>query len=386
MINDLLDNEFVKRFILDIKTSEKYFLKKFDDIHRYPFEISKEIVLFTFYEALFKYKIIISDEEYLNDYLNDLDRLFKKIINFQDINDGINKLICKFVASKLRIADMSTPEAREKIVTYIFNNYCVNGYLYHGFSTVYEDDLKENSFIPGVYNNLYSKMIEVNKIYKKYNDVAFCKDFGNYQIYFTDNFVDACYYSLYSPKYFYKYLLDNDEDNAVKKRYYLDNDFDKCFSDIKKYIDKEFDENDKNRVKGIIKEEWNFLNSVDRRVSLMIVKRNLIDNVDVSVLDKLLASDENLYELTDRLLCSKCKSISFSNTLRRESYEVFSLDYKEKVMEEKKIEVKEEKIEEEHSEQNVMDDISGSVTVLMLLGSLFVSLGVIITVVMMLRR
>ena len=41
MINDLLDNEFVKRFILDIKTSEKYFLKKFDDIHRYTFEISK---------------------------------------------------------------------------------------------------------------------------------------------------------------------------------------------------------------------------------------------------------------------------------------------------------------------------------------------------------
>ena len=59
-------------------------------------------------------------------------------------------------------------------------------------------------------------MIEVNKIYKKYNDVAFCKDFGNYQIYFTDNFVDACYYSLYSPKYFYKYLLDNNEDNAFE--------------------------------------------------------------------------------------------------------------------------------------------------------------------------
>ena len=36
-----------------------------------------------------------------------------------------------------------------------------------------------------------------------------------------------------------KYLLDNNEDNAFEKRYYLDNDFDKCFSDIKKYIDKD---------------------------------------------------------------------------------------------------------------------------------------------------
>ena len=384
MIDDLLENEFVKRFILDIKTSEKYFLKKFDDIHRYPFEISKEIVLFTFYEALFKYKIIISDEEYLNDYLNDLDRLFKKIVNFQDINDGINKLICKFVASKLRIADMTTPEAREKIVTYIFNNYCVNGYLYHGFSTVYEDELKEVGFIPGVYNNLYSKMSEVNKIYKKYNDEAFCKDFGNYQVFFTDNFVDACYYSLYSPKYFYKYLMDTLEKSKIEKRTYLDNNFDKCFIDVKKYLEKEFEENDRNRVKEIIKEEWNLLNSVDRKASLMVVKRNLIDEVDVSLLDKLLASDENLYELVDRLLCSKCKTIGFTNTLRKDNYDIFSIDYKDKVMEEKKIEVKEE-IVEEHDEQNVIEDVSGSVTVLMLLGSLFVSLGVIVTVVMMLR-
>ena len=53
-------------------------------------------------------------------------------------------------------------------------------------------------------------------------------------------------------------------------------------------------------------------------------------------------------------------------------------------MEEKKVEVKEEIIEKQE-EQNVMEDVSGSVTVLMLLGSLFVSLGVIVTVVMMLR-
>lgn len=384
MIDDLLSNEFVKRFILDIKTSEKYYLKKFDDIHRYPFQISKEIVLFTFYEALMKYKIIINDDEYLNDYLNDLDRLFKKIVNFQDINDGINKLICKEVANKLRIADMTTPEAREEIITYIFNNYFTNGYLYHGFSTVYENDVKELGFIPGVYNNLYSKMIEVNKIYKKYDDVAFCKDFGNYQVYFTDNFVDACYYSLFSPKYFYKYLLDNDDNNKVDKRVYLDNDFNKCFIDIKKYIDKNFDENDKNRVVEIIKEEWDFLNSVDRRVSLIMIKRNEIDEVDDSLLNKLLSSDETLYELVDRLLCSKCKSISFSNALRKDNYDVFSIDYKDRVMEETKV-VKKEEIVEDKDELNVIDDVSGSVTVLMLLGSLFVSLGVIVTVIMMLR-
>ena len=100
-------------------------------------------------------------------FLIDLDRLFKKIVNYQDINDGINRLICKLVANKLRIADLTTSTARESIITYIFNTYYVNGYLYHGFSTVYEDNLKSHSFMPGVYNNRYPKMNEVNTIFRK---------------------------------------------------------------------------------------------------------------------------------------------------------------------------------------------------------------------------
>ena len=382
MIDNLLDNEMVKRFILDLKTSEKYFVKKFDNFNKYPFDISKEIVLFTFYEALFKYKIIIGDDEYLNEYLIDLDRLFKKIINYQDINDGINRLICKLVANKLRIADLTTSTARESIITYIFNAYYVNGYLYHGFSTVYEDSLKSYSFMPGVYNNRYSKMNGVNTIFRKYNDVAFCKDFSNLQVYFTDNFVDACYYSLYSPKYYFKFLLDNDENNKLSKRFYLDNDFDKCFSEVKKYIDKEFDDTDKNKVYEVIKEEWDFLNKVDRRVSLMVVKRGLIDKVDLELLDRLLESDDSLYDLTDRILSSKSKAVSCQNLLEKDNYDIFSIDYKDKVMEEKKVEI--ERLETDE-EPKVLEDISGSVTVLMLLGSLFVSLGVIITVIMLLR-
>ena len=66
----------------------------------------------------------------------------------------------------------------------------------------------------------------VEEIYKKYNDVAFNKDFSDLQIYFTDNFVDACYYSLYSPKYLYKYLLE--EHDKGNNKIYLNDDFDIC--------------------------------------------------------------------------------------------------------------------------------------------------------------
>ena len=66
----------------------------------------------------------------------------------------------------------------------------------------------------------------------------------------------------------------------------------------------------------------------------------------------------------------------------KDNYDIFSIDYKDKVMEEKKVEI--ERLETDE-EPKVLEDISGSVTVLMLLGSLFVSLGVIITVIMLLR-
>ena len=381
MIDDLLDNKTVKEFIEDIKKSEKYFLKKFDNVHKYQYEVSKEIILFTFYEALFKYKIIIEDDTYLNDYLNDLDRLFRKIINYHDIADGINKLICKAVANKLCIARMTTPEAREEIILYIFNKYYNEGYLYHGFSTVYEEDLKDKDFVPGVYNNQYDKMIEIEEIYKKYNDVAFNKDFSDLQIYFTDNFVDACYYSLYSPKYLYKYLLE--EHDKGNNKIYLNDDFDICIINVKKYVDKEFDTNDAKKVIDNLKAEWKLLNGVNRRVSLIVVKRNLIEKVDDKLLDKYLKSDESLYEIVDRILGSTNKTVGYSDVLNKDDYNIFSLDYKDKVV---KKEMTVEKIKKEADEEkiSVTQDISGYVTCFMLLGSLFISSGVIITVAMLL--
>ena len=378
MIKDLLENEFVKDFINDIKTSEKYFMKNFEDFHRYRYEISKEIILFTFYDALFKYKIIIDDDKQLNDYLNDLDRLFKKIDSYNDINEGINKLICKEVANKLEIDDISTSEARKKIISYIFDKFYVNGYLYHGFSTVFEKDLLENDFVSGVYDNHYSKMVEINNIYSKYNEVAFTKDFNNLNVYFTDNFIDACYYSLYSPKYLYKYLLDD----YSKKKCYLDDNIDLCVSNVRKNLDKKFEDDDVLKIIDILKEKLNFLNSVDRRVSLLIVKRNVIENIDNQLLDSLLSSDENIYELADRLLGSSNKSISFSDKLSKDKYEIFSLNYKNKVVNKSMNEELDKK--EDVVVAPVINDISGSVTVFMLLGSLFISLGVLITVIMML--
>ena len=107
------------------------------------------------------------------------------------------------------------------------------------------------------------------------------------------------------------------------------------------------------------------------------------EKIDNDLLDILLSSDEDLYELVDRLLGSSNKSIDFTDVLRKEDFEVFKLNYRNKKNEVEEKETKDNEIVEEVVSP-ITQDISGSVTVFMLLGSLFISLGVIFTVIMLL--
>ena len=64
-----------------------------------------DISLFTFYDALFKFKVIIDDVYLFDEYISDLEKLYKKIDNFDAMSIGINKLICRLVGEKLNIKD-----------------------------------------------------------------------------------------------------------------------------------------------------------------------------------------------------------------------------------------------------------------------------------------
>ena len=196
MFQEYLKRSDVNEFILNIRSSEKYFQKELGHFEKYPFYISKELALYIFYDALFLYKVIIDDAYLFDGYLEQIKTLYRKINQFDQLIEGIHKLIGKMVSLYLNISDIDSYESREKILSHIYNCYIQNGYFLHGFNGSYSLSILENGFDPENYENWYSDFVKVRDIFSKYNvsDIIE-KDFSDKRVTFTDDFVMSCIYS-----------------------------------------------------------------------------------------------------------------------------------------------------------------------------------------------
>ena len=165
-----------------------------------------------------------------------------------------------------------------------------------------------------------------------------------------------------------------------RKDSYLKDSYSTLISYLKRFMSNNlFSENDRKIILDLVKDEWDLLHRKDKRISLLLVKRKLISDKEVSV-DKFIEDDSDLYEVVDRLLNSKNNSISYSKSISKDDLEIVELDnYYEK----------EEIVEDNEDEyKNIKEEISkdffnkyGSVSYLLLLGSLFITLGVIFTII-----
>lgn len=386
MIEDILKREDVKLFIDNLRTNERYYKKS--DIHFFssPFYHSDELALYVFYNALLKYYIILNDVFIFDEFLENLERLFRKLDNFEGISLGINKLICKMVAIHLNIKDIKTEEAKKEIINFIYDKYIINGYLIHGLNINYKKSIEEQGFIPEVYVNLYQKYIDVIKIFDKY-DVSHIinKDFKDNKVYFTDDSVTGCYYSNYAPMFFYKFL-SNEELFGKKARNdsFLVNDLDMAFAPLKKFMSNaSFNENDKKFITDLVTEQWNMLHSGDNKICLMLVKRKRLYNDEKISADEYINDTSDIFDIIDRLLSSKRNNVYLDEPLDSSEIEFVMLDsyYSKK----KKVIVDEEKELEKYKKNETNNDFLnkyGFASFFMLLGSALICLGVIITIIM----
>ena len=208
MLNEYFAKSSVSRIIKEIKNNERYFQKKSNLSCDSFICISNEAALYMFYEALYKYKVIIDDEFLFDDYIDQVEKLYRKLDNFDSIKFGINKLICTTLIIKLGIKDSKSIEAKETIIKHVYDKYIRNGYFIHGFHSSYVEDVKRNGFIPEVYDNCYTRFSKINSIFSKYNcPIVVGKNFNEKEVYLTDDFVMGCYYSIYAPLFYYKFLF-----------------------------------------------------------------------------------------------------------------------------------------------------------------------------------
>ena len=378
MLDEILEKKKVKEIIKSIKNiSEK---EKSAESINYKLFANQEKVLFIFYDTLLKYKIVIDEEMYFDDYLEQVDKLLKKINNIDDLTLGVNNLICKFTCIKLGIKNNEEEENRKDILTYIYNKFIVNGYFIHGFSSCYCENIKKYGFTSEAYINYYEDFKKINDIFNKYNITNVLeKDFSKKEVYFTDNFVKACSYSANSPGYFFNLVYNREYNHLkLKKDVLVRGNFDGALKNIKKILGfLEMNDEDKAYIIGVFKREWNLLFSKERKICLLLVKRGFFPNKNgINILDLVSAKDIGVYEAVDKLLSERNSKIICDGRIEPSDLKIITLSgLCDDLEEDKKL--------EKMDLATDFNNVYGNVSLLLLVGSILVSLGVIISIILM---
>lgn len=391
MIDDYLKKQEVIDFIDKIKEYPKYNLKNGIDSTNYDENIGNELSLYILYDALLKYKIIIDDDDLFGIFIEQLDKIFKKIDGYENVLIGINKLICYIVIKHLKITDVKTEENRNSIISFVYDKYISNGYYVHGFNSVYEKAIKENGFVSEVYQNNYVEMNSIKEIFNKYKIDAIKKDFSLNKTFFTDDFIMGCYYSAMSPGYFSGLLFNQIlYGNKLRLENYLKPDYDASISDLKRFLNnKSFSDKEKKYILDVVSKEWNYLNTSSKRICLLLVKRNRISSEYKSKIEDFLNDKSDVYEIVDRMLNSKYANVAFDGVINAEDILIASFDNfyskKEKVEKPKEIDQNIDKMMKVSLENQEFLDSYGKVYIFLIISSLLISLGVIISLIFTVR-
>lgn len=349
MLTDLLEKKESKKMLYNIYNSKRYNDKKIN---------SKHTVIGLFYDAIYKYKILINDNNNFNKYIEEIDILYRKINNVEDIYIGINKVLSRIIKTTIT-------SNKIEYINYIYNKYIENGYLIHSFNSSYIKEIEENNFIPGIYNNLYDEYKEISKVLDKYNCNYLDKDFDDKSIYLTDNFSEAYFYSLRTPMYFYNYIckaLKTDTGSCYKEK-----DLKASLNNIKKIIYKyNISKEDSIKIINLFNKTWELLKLEESFNAFLLVKRNKLNN-KIDLTEFINENQNKDYDIILTKLLNVSNNIKYNNIINKEDIIIIEL----------KPEKKEEKIEEYYKDYDFINDY-GSVSILLIISSIIISMGVII--------
>lgn len=386
MLERFFKRRDVTEFIDEVISNSIYSKKKNSIYDSYEVFSDSSQVLFTFFDAIYKFAIIIEDEAYFTEYIMQVRKVIKKFENFNDINEGINKIIGKICALKLGLSDREDVIARKYIVKYVYDKYIVSGYVFHGFPSIYKDDICKYGLVPDNYHHMYDKFIEINKIFERhgfYNVLG--KDFKVKGTYFTDSFILGCFYAFSAPMYFYRLLGCNSFDiTGFDDKAYLNNDYFASFNNLGLLMRKaKLTESEKKFVIKTCFEEWKLIKN-NTNISILAIKRsslglNYLKNID-DILAK--ASFCDLGNSIGKIFSYCDNEILVTEKISSNDINIISLNNYKELKSIRDVKLNDIKNRQEAYNSDKIINAYGKVSILMILGSLLITLGVIATIVM----
>ena len=386
MLERFFKRRDVTEFIDEVISNSIYSKKKNSVYDSYEVFVDSSQALFTFFDAIYKFAIIIEDEAYFTEYIMQIRKVIKKFENFNDINEGINKIIGKICALKLGLSDREDVIARKYIVKYVYDKYIVSGYVFHGFPSIYKDDICKYGLVPDNYHHMYDKFIEINKIFERhgfYNILG--KDFKVKGIYFTDSFILGCFYAFSAPMYFYRLLGYNSFDiSNYDDKAYLNNDYFASFNNLSLLMRKaKLTEAEKKFVIKTCFEEWKLIkNSTD--VSILAIKRSSVGLNYLKNIDDILAKTSfcDLGNSIGKIFNYCDNEILVTEKISSNDINIISLNNYKEFKSIRDMRLNDIKNRQEAYNSDKIINAYGKVSILMILGSLLITLGVIATIVM----
>ena len=378
MLSSIFENEDVVSLLSKVSSSPRYYDKKKKDSINYEKFSGLEQPMFLLFDALFKYQIIIGDDKYLRDYVHHLELLWYKIDNFHDISEGISKILVKFCARKLGFKN-KLEEHRREILEYIYQKYVVEGYFFHAVSDVYVSKIKEVGFTPQQYENYYSEFLDIQKKYPAFfADMDFTHDY----ISFTDDFMMACYYAVYSPIYFSSFLASTvSKSKKVVLNSYARRDYIGCFHTLHCFLkNRELADDVVKEIEDLCNNQWKLLRQNEAHPTIMVVKRSFFSRNSFQGIEDIFQNKkEELSVLASQIMDSRFHSFNWNQVIPSSEIMFVEIPYSKFVVDPF---LKEDKIDVVFLEKEDDSNENGKVSLLLLLGSIFILLGVLLTIIM----
>lgn len=401
MLNRILKRADAKEFLHEIVIDERFNNKKSPNT---PEEISyakTEYNLMLIIDAFIKYAILFDSDDLVDEYIAQLRRFMKKCESHRDLAEGVTRVLAKITAVTLKIdiEEMETPENKRKILSYIYNRYITNGYLFHSFPFSFINKVKEEGIDPLKYAYNLEKLNRTHEILKNHNKKeVLTKDLGDISyITLTDSPALAYHYALHSPFYLSELVAISpymENEKKYDRGAYYRQDFKKAQENVEQLCrDLELSNNESTVLLETFVDEWKRLNVSNSHPTIAFIKRASLHRNYLKDYRNILETcdkEELIYSI-NRIMDSRVNVEKRYTPIMPEDIKIVSLPgYKEIVhnnedFKEEVIPMKEPEKEEMPARVNLRMEVVntyGNASIVALLGILLITLGATITILL----
>ena len=374
LLHDILENEkTINKVSVFSPNGEKYGYNQYS--------------LMIIMDFLIKYSIVIKDTNNFSYCTEELKRIIYSYNDHKELILQSNELLGELIRLKLNLTDKTSGDNKRKILSYLYEKYIVNGYMFHSFPNAFKELVEERGIDTKDYSYPVFYMKKLYYIFKNHKYDEMIPEYlleGISSISITDSPAMAYYYAFRGPQYFCnlvatsKYYKDND---SYDYEAYYRKDMDACRKNLlllAKHLN--MTDKEKDTVIMAFEKQWNLLDASNSLPEIAFISRKDVGKDSLDDIDEIIKKSryEDLAISIARITDSRYSHIRRYTPLSPLSFTVRTFpSYREIKANEFIVKESEERVAKKETPVIVSKiGISyGYASILSLLGLLFISLG-----------